>query len=143
MIYDMGKHPGGRPMKYQTVEELELAIDGYFQKCDQVKSKVTTKAGKEIEVSNPDPYTLEGLAVHLGIDRRTLFNYSNKSEFFPAIKIARDKCQADLVRRALKGEVRDAPAIFLLKNNYGYTDKLEHGFDHDKGKFKVKVDFGK
>jgi len=28
---DIKKHPGGRPRKYQTVEQLQAAIDCYFE----------------------------------------------------------------------------------------------------------------
>jgi hypothetical protein len=28
------KHPGGRPLKFKTVAELELAIQTYFDECD-------------------------------------------------------------------------------------------------------------
>ena len=54
------KHPGGRPPKYETVEELEKIIYEYFDECKKEKR----------------PYTMSGLAYALGVDRRTLLNYS-------------------------------------------------------------------
>ena len=60
----------GRPLKYKSVDELEKAIDQYYTDCQ-----------KQMR-----PYTMSGLAVALGIDRKTLLNYSKKDDFFPTIK---------------------------------------------------------
>ena len=49
----------GRPLKYKTAEELDKAIEQYYADCQ-----------KQMR-----PYTMSGLAVALGIDRKTLLNY--------------------------------------------------------------------
>jgi len=36
----MAKHPGGRPMKYNTREDLENAIDNYFDECKLKKKQL-------------------------------------------------------------------------------------------------------
>ena len=65
------KHPGGRPRKYQSVEQLQAAIDSYFELTEKV--------------------TVTGLALHLGFNsRQALINYEVYSEeFHDAIKRAK------------------------------------------------------
>jgi len=109
---DYNRRPGnnrpGAPLKYKTETELQNAIDKYFKEC---------KAQKE-------PYTIAGIAYHLGIDRRTFYNYGKNEMFFPAIKRAKDKIMCHMESETLKGKWNTTFAIFLLKN-YGYSDKQE------------------
>ena len=98
----------GRPLKYKSVDELEKAIDQYYTDCQ-----------KQMR-----PYTMAGLAVALGIDRKTLLNYSKKEEYFPAIKKARDMVEAFTEEMLLTGK-NTAGVIFSLKNNFGWKDKVE------------------
>ena len=64
--------------KYDNLQDLESGIDKYFTDCDQ----------------NNKPYTMTGLALALNIDVRTLSNYGQKDDYFPAINRARQKCIA-------------------------------------------------
>ena len=98
----------GRPLKYKTAEELDKAIEQYYVDCQ-----------KQMR-----PYTMSGLAVALGIDRRTLLNYSKKDDFFPTIKKARDMVEAFTEEMLLTGK-NTAGVIFSLKNNFGWKDKTE------------------
>lgn len=104
-------NPLGRPLAFSTTEELEDMIRRYYERCE-LKEK---------------PLTLSGLAVFLGIDRKTLYNYSQKDDFFPTIKVAKDIIQADMEERALNGQSNATFSIFALKNNYGWqnVDKIE------------------
>lgn len=95
-------------LKYKTEEQLSKAIDNYFEECDK-KDK---------------PYTITGLALSLGIDRRTLTNYSNKAMFFPLIKNAKLKIENQL-EESLYRLGNNSGVIFNLKNNYGWKDTLE------------------
>jgi hypothetical protein len=124
------KHAGGRPRKYQSVEEMSTAIDAYFDECDVRMVQVVTKKGDVVEVHSPAPYTVMGLANELGIDRDTLNNYSSRSdefgeEFFGTIKAAREKVHQNLEFRLLDGAGYGPGHIFGLKNNYGWKDKQE------------------
>ena len=69
------KHPGGRPRKYQSVEQLQTAIDSYFESTEKV--------------------TITGLALHLGFNsRQALSNYEGYSEeFHDAIKRAKSRVE--------------------------------------------------
>lgn len=95
-------------LKYKTVEELEKAINKYFKECED-KEK---------------PYTMSGLALSLGVDRRTLTNYSNKEMFFPLIKKAKLKIEQQLEENLYRLG-NNSGVIFNLKNNYGWKDTVE------------------
>ena len=63
--------------KYKDEKELGELIDKYFKDCDD----------------RDKPYTMSGLSYALGIDRRTLINYSNDELFFALIKDAKERVQ--------------------------------------------------
>lgn len=98
----------GRPRVFKSVEEVEEKINAYFNYCEE-KEK---------------PYTMSGLAYYLGIDRKTLLNYSKNEEYFHAIKKARDKVQMQL-EECLYRLGNNSGVIFNLKNNFDWKDKME------------------
>ena len=105
-------------LKYNNLEELETGIDNYFDDCD-------TK-GK--------PYTMTGLALSLNIDVKTLTNYGQKDDYFPAIHRARQKCIGYAEDRLFdKDGVQGAK--FTLTNNaermggLRYADRQEVSMD--------------
>lgn len=103
----------GRPMVFESPEQMQAAISEYFRKCREQNR----------------PMTIEGLSVALEINRRTLLNYEKLpqyKEFFPTVKKAKETVQADMVERGLSGNNNSTLSIFLLKNNYGYEDKYGH-----------------
>lgn len=106
---EYAKHPGGRPLKFKTPEELENAVNQYFAECE-VKEK---------------PKTMSGLALALGIDRRTLVNYSDKDEYFPTIKNARQIVEQQNEEMLVSGKGSATGIIFNMKNNFGWVDKTE------------------
>lgn len=111
-------------MKYTDPDKLQEAIDEYFNLCDaRIQHVYDKKSGAVIEIINPEPYTMAGLAYAMGIDRDTLLRYSKDALFYGAIKRARNKVQLDVERRLMEGQATGA--IFNLKNNFGYVDKTE------------------
>ncbi len=98
----------GRPLKYKSVEEMQLIIDNYFKECDE-KQK---------------PYTITGLALALDMTRLGLINYENKDEFMNTIKKAKLKVEGYAEEQLYKGG-NTAGVIFSLKNNYNWVDKQE------------------
>ena len=104
-------------LKYKTKEELEKAINEYFNKCDE----------------NEKHYTMTGLALSLGIDRRTLINYGNKDLFFSLIKNAKAKVEEQL-EESLYRLGNNSGVIFNLKNNYGWRDTVEVKNDNEISK---------
>ena len=104
-----GKHPG-RPPMFRTPEEMQVAIDKYFEGCDQKQW----------------PYTVTGLALAMGFDnRQSLLDYSKKDEFTCTIKRAKARVQ-DYAERQLFIGKNQVGTIFALKNNFGWQDKYEH-----------------
>ena len=109
-------NPVGRPLKYKTVEEMQKVIDEYFNWCDNRTKKIyDEKKGAEYMISDPAPYTMSGLANRLDMDRRTLLDYSNRDEFLPTIKRARERVHEDVETRLM--DKAPTGAIFNLKNN--------------------------
>ena len=101
----MASPKGNTKLKY---DDLVVKIDEYFDKCDNDKR----------------PYTMSGLALSLGIDRRTLLNYSKNEEFFPLIKKARQRVEAQL-EECLYRLGNNSGVIFNLKNNFEWKDRQE------------------
>ncbi len=99
---------GGRPLKFESPEELQEKIDRYFEECDL----------------NKVLYTVCGLAVALECDRNTLTNYTAKKEYFSTIKNAKQKIEAAVELHCLNAK-NPVGAIFNLKNNFGWKDKQE------------------
>jgi hypothetical protein len=114
----------GRPLKFNSPEELQSKIDEYFSSCGWQKKSVLVK-GDVKEIDYYEPKTITGLSLALDIDRKTLVNYKRKEEFFHTIKKARQECEKDLEVRALANDVNTTMAIFSLKNNYDWKDKTE------------------
>lgn len=102
-------HAGGRPLKFKSVEELQVKIDAYFDECD--------KTG--------DIYSVVGLALALDTDRITLIRYEERDEFSNTIKRAKQKIENQMVNRALIGVYNPTVSIFLMKNNFNYVDRTE------------------
>jgi hypothetical protein len=98
------KHPGGRPRKYSTPEEMQKAIDAYFQ--DNERRTVT------------------GLALHLGFTSRAdLIRYEGYSEeYHYALKRAKLKIEAYYEEHLVESGA--GGSIFALKN-FGWSDKHE------------------
>ena len=118
----------GRPRKFDKPEDLQRAIDVYFEKCDNNTKQIVTKDGVVLDVLDPIPYTIEGLCMVLEIDRASLLHYEKYpeyKEFFNTVKKAKSKVQLNKLERGLSGRSNPAVTIFDLKNNHGYVDRQE------------------
>lgn len=105
---------GGRPLKFPSVEWLEDKVEEYFESDD---AHIIME-----DVRMPAP-TMSGLALYLGMDRKTLYNYSKKAQFFPTIKKAKARVEQYLEKRLYGNSVTGT--IFSLKNNFDWADKTE------------------
>lgn len=105
----------GQPPKYTDPKEMQAAADKYFMECDE----------------KDEPYTMTGLAIALGMDRRSLVNYANRDDFFPTIKRARDKVEARIESLSMQGKINPTMAIFNLKNNFGWRDQSQLDINAD------------
>lgn len=109
----------GRPLKFDSVENLELKIQEYFDSCWETKEVDGNILQRQVR-----PYTITGLAVHLDTSRETLLDYEDKEEFSDTIKRAKMKIHNYVEEYLFTGK-NQTGAIFNLKNNYGWTDKTE------------------
>ena len=133
----------GRPLKYDTPEKLERAIVAYFKKCDKGrKVKMLNRKGDVIAGILPIPYTIEGLAVHLGLSRQGILDYANlhskqdgKERFLDIISQAKEKIASRLVEDSLLGVTNPVMAKLNLSANFGYADKSEVRVKTKKVKF--------
>lgn len=124
-------HAGGRPLKYDTVEKLELAIQLYFDTCDPHTEKRMVATGvnpngetmfqERSVITEQRPYTMAGLARAIGLDRRSLLNYKNRDQYFPSIQGAIDRCE-EYAEGQLFGPYANG-AKFNLINNYRENPK--------------------
>jgi len=109
----------GRPLKWATVEELQLQVNKYFE-------------------DTPEPrWTITGLALALNTDRQTLINYSEREEYFDTINKAKL-----MVENAYEIDLREkghAGNIFALKN-FGWKDKTEVDATINQGKLTSLLD---
>lgn len=96
---------GGRPLAFETPEDLAKAIEDYFAAC-------AATAGK-----HP---TVTGLAVHVGLTRQALLNYSYREDYSQIFIRARSRIEAYIEERLYGANV--AGCIFNLKNNFGWKD---------------------
>ena len=100
-------HPGGRPLKFKTPEELQEKIDVYF------------------EETKKEEWTITGLALALDTYRSVLCDYEtldNRKEYSNTIKKAKLKVEysyeLDLKKSGRTG------TIFALKN-FNWKDRQE------------------
>ena len=99
----------GRPKKFTNVEEMEKAIEEYFDYCDE----------------NNKPYTISGLAYALDTNRQTLLDYQEQDEFSDTIKRAKARIERFNEELLFSKDVPTVGVIFNLKNNYNWKDKQE------------------
>lgn len=108
---------------FPSAKALEQACKNYFDACDsEIIKKVISKSGKELEIYTR-PYTLSGLALHLGLGRTQLVKYSFHDVYGDVILWARTKCENYVEEGMLVGRLNVLAAMFNLKNNYGWKDK--------------------
>lgn len=143
--------PVGRPLKFETVEELETQINLYFDDCDKREDtrvwshdEIIEQEGKRVctncwqgertkgcllvsgYLKLPRPYTVTGLAVWLDTSRQTLLNYEMRSEFFDTIARAKQRIENYAEEKLFDMKTPTRGVIFSLSNNSdGWTEKTQ------------------
>lgn len=132
------KHPGGRPLKFETVKELDQAIRSYFDSCDPhveprvvdggINQKGETIWLKREVLTEQKPYTMSGLARALGTTRETILDYGSgryddrdtstedARKFSDSVADAKSRCE-EFAESQLFGPFANG-AKFNLTNNY-------------------------
>lgn len=117
----------GRPRIFETPEQMQEAINEYF--ADRENRGLS--------------FTIESLAVALGMSRNTLMTYEKEpthAEFNDTIKIAKDIVLSDLVDKSMSRDWSTAGCLFNLKNNYNYTDKVEQEITTKSFDFNIELE---
>lgn len=87
---------------------LEAKIGRYFDDAKKRKTVVS----------------MTGLALHLGCTRKNLTDYKDTDEFGKILEQAKLRCENVLEEKMIQG-TPPTGIIFILKNNYGWHDKIE------------------
>lgn len=118
---------GGRPPKYKTVEELQEAIDKYFEECKGKPlvidgEQMYNKQGYPIIIDRKPP-TITGLALAIGLSGRgdLLYYQHKKKQFCDTITRAKSRVEMYAEERLYDKE-GSAGAQFNLRNNFKNWD---------------------
>lgn len=112
----------GRPPIFETVEELENAIDNYFKAGVKIRKIIVGKAPNAQVIEIPVP-TITGLCYFIGFEsRQSFYDYEEKPEFSYTVKRARLFIEVEYEEQLTMGNT--VGAIFALKN-MGWKDKSE------------------
>lgn len=155
----------GKPKEFETPEQLDQFIQGYFEKCDnnpiykleQKKGNINVKIERGadaeaisditdeikdnlVHIPTIRPYTVEGLCLHLNITPQTLINYRKKKgyeEYFDVVKRALLKIREQYITLGLTGIYENRLLQFVLINisPEDYKNKVE---ETQKGEMKIK-----
>jgi hypothetical protein len=108
---------GGKPANFSP-EELDKRIEDYFNWVDDFNANLPEGEKKK-------PYTLSGICVYLDVYKEMLWEYSKKPEYSNTVKKAKQRVEQNVEEGSLNGKWNTIGAIFNLKNNFGWTDKVE------------------
>lgn len=128
--------PGGRPPHYTDPAELEAKIDEYFQLCDEGEEREVYDSKRKAvrTIRQQIPYTVPGLALHLGFkSRQSFIDYARRGdgEFSDTITRAKMRIEAQRNVKMLTGETDSRSSQFDLMNNFGWTNKTEQHSTQD------------
>ena len=138
---------GGRPLKFETVQELQDKIKAYFESCwrpklDMFGNRIKDKETGQEVLEQFKPYTISGMAVFLDTSRETLMDYQDEEKrpgYSDTIKAAKEVCYAYTEESLFMGK-NPSGSIFSLKNNYGWKDQTQT--DLTSGGERIKIDVG-
>jgi hypothetical protein len=110
----------GRPRKYDSPEQMQAAIDKYFDETED------------------DELTITGLALALDFtSRKDLINYEGYSEeYYHTLKKAKLRIE-NTYEKALRKHGRSGD-IFALKN-FDWADKIEQDINASVGVKEIKI----
>jgi hypothetical protein len=118
---------GGRPPYFDTPEQLQAAIEDYFNpevfETTEVKCNNGATVVRSLGRQPREKVTITGLALHLGFEsRQSFYDYEEREEYSYIIKRARLQVEMSYEERLMSQSCTGA--IFALKN-MGWKDKQE------------------
>lgn len=139
------KHPGGRPPKFTSKEQIQVLIDKYFEDC-KGHQYVDPKTGEPVYDKNGYPVivdseipTVTGLALGLGFtNRMSLLNYQGKAEFRDTIILAKTRIEKYVETRLFDKDGANG-AKFSLQNNFKGWDVDKQKAEESSGSSAIKI----
>lgn len=117
---------GGRPPFYETPEDIQEAINSYFQEGVTIRKVIVGSGANKQLVELPVP-TITGLCYYLGFESRQSFYTQEKRDgFFYTINRARLFIEKEYEEQLNAGNT--VGAIFALKN-MGWLDTVQSKVD--------------
>ena len=113
------------PRIFNSVQEFSDLVDSYFAEIEEQNKQSIQNFGKMCRVPN-----IAGLCVHMGIHKDTFYEYAKKTDsngnsYKDVTKNAVMRIESFKLESAATGQIREIMTIFDLKNNHGYTDKVD------------------
>lgn len=128
----------GKKRYFQTPEEMQIAIDRYFEECrgtiltDNNGQTVFNKYGEPVFV-DVKPLTVTGLALALGFtSRQALLDYQDRKDFQAIVEKAKLKIENYAEMRLYDKDGWNG-AKFNLQNNFKKWDADKAAQDDKKG----------
>lgn len=128
MAENQNKNPVGRPRKFKSAKDLDASIREYFSH-QEAKGR---------------PLTMPGLWCFLDVCNDTMTPYmdgtydTDEENFSETLKKARNFIANHKLEEAMLGNYNPTICIFDLKNNHGYTDRIESKSDITSGGEKIQ-----
>ncbi len=116
------KRGPGQPRSFESPEELDKRAVAYFDWCDAKTKEFYNEKVGVVTCNIPEPYTILGLCLHMGINRDTLHTYGKKKEYSDVVTRIRARCEQDTTLR-LFDQKQCNGAKFLLAAKYGYSER--------------------
>lgn len=121
----------GRPSKFD--EKFINEVYEYTDSCvdDSINIGTEEKPFYKTKVKLP---TIAGLAIHLKVNKTTLYEWEKNEEFSNALDYLRQKQEETLLNNGLSGDYNSTIAKLVLSSNHKYSEKqdIDHTTKGDK-----------
>lgn len=138
------RHPGGRPKKFETPEELRGECMAYFQWLDdnpliEEKAFSAPDGIRYARLARMRAATLGGLCLYLGVSRATWGAYRQREEFLTVCEAVEEMLTEQKFTGASAGLLnaaiiaRDLGLADKREVSGGFTVQVQDSFEEDEG----------
>jgi len=120
----IAKRKVGRPLQFETAEQLWDACVDYFEWVEEtplIETKLAQSGGvpTKVEVPLPRAMTLAGLCLHIGVTDETWRNYRDRKDFFGVT----ERVDAMVYTQKLEGAAANLFNANIIARDLGLRDK--------------------
>jgi hypothetical protein len=115
----------GRPPHFDNPDEMWNKFLEYAQKCTNPDWLIPKEGEKPIQLEKR-PLTVSGFCNYIESYKDLLNEYSKREAFSGTIKKIYSMIENNIEEGLLQNKYNSAGAIFNLKNNFGWKDKVDH-----------------